>query len=48
MRIYPNGARGSDVILIRVAPTRLEVVSESRGMVGDPKTWLPLAIDFPE
>lgn len=46
-RIYPNGAAGSDVVLIRITPARLEIVSESRGMVGDPKTWLPLAIDFP-
>ncbi len=46
-QIYPNGARGTDVVLIRVTPARLELVSESRGMIGDPKTWLPLAIDFP-
>jgi hypothetical protein len=26
---------------------RLEIVSESRGMIGDPQRWLPLAIDFP-
>jgi general stress protein 26 len=45
--IYPNGARGSDVILIRFMPARLEIVSESRGMVGDSKTWRPLSIDFP-
>jgi general stress protein 26 len=44
---YPGGARGSDVVMIRIDPARLEVVSESRGMRGDPKTWLPLAIDFP-
>lgn len=47
-RIYPNGAGGSDVMLIRVMPIRLEIVSDSRGMVGDPKTWLPVAIDFPK
>ena len=46
--IYPNGPRGGDVVLIRITPARLEIVSESRGMVGDPKTWLPLAIDFPQ
>lgn len=46
-RIYPNGARGNDVVLIRVTPRRLEIVSESRGMVGDPRTWLPVAVDFP-
>ena len=45
--IYPNGARGNDVVLIRFTPSRLEIVSESRGMVGDPKTWRPLSIEFP-
>ena len=47
-QIYKNGARGNDVVLIRFTPARLEIVSESRGMVGDPKTWLPLSIDFPK
>jgi len=47
-QIYKNGARGDDVVLIRVTPSRLEIVSESRGMVGDPKTWLPLSIEFPK
>ncbi len=46
--IYPNGAKGDDFMLIRIAPARLEVVSESRGLVGDAKTWLPLTIDFIE
>ena len=45
--VYPNGARGNDVVLIRLTPSRLEIVSESRGMIGDPKTWLPLSIEFP-
>jgi len=45
--IYPHGPGGSDVMLIRVTPRRLEIVSESRGIVGDPKTWQPRAIDFP-
>ena len=35
-------------MLIRIVPARLEIVSEPRGMIGDPKTWLPLAIDFPK
>jgi general stress protein 26 len=45
--IYPSGPPGTDSVLIRMTPFRLEVVSESRGMTGDPKTWRPLAIDFP-
>ena len=44
--IYPDGAKSNDVMLIRITPARLEIVSESRGMIGDPKTWRPLAIDF--
>jgi len=44
---YPGGAGGDDVILIRLTPSRLEVVSESRGLVPDAKTWLPLAATFP-
>lgn len=46
--IYKGGPDSRDVVLIRVTPQRLEIVSESRGMVGDPKTWLPLAIGFPK
>jgi general stress protein 26 len=45
--IYPSGPLGTDSVLIRMTPSRLEVVSESRGMVGDAKTWRPLAIEFP-
>jgi len=45
--IYPNGAKSNDFMLVRITPARLEIVSESRGMFGDPKTWLPLGIDFP-
>ena len=44
--IYPHGAKGRDFMLIRITPARLEIVSESRGMTGDPKTWLPLTIEF--
>lgn len=46
--IYPNGAKGQDFMLIRITPSRLEIVSESRGLVGDRKTWRPLSIDFPQ
>lgn len=44
---YASGATGNDFMLIRLTPIRLEIVSADRGLVGDPKTWLPLAIDFP-
>lgn len=44
---YASGANGIDVMLIRLTPIRLEIVSVERGFAGDPKTWRPLAIDFP-
>ena len=44
---YPNGPKGPDVVLIRVSPLRLEIVSTDRGMSGDPMTWLPLSVGFP-
>jgi len=45
--IYPKGAANDEFMLIRISPARVEIVSESRGMIGDAKTWLPLAIHFP-
>jgi general stress protein 26 len=47
-QVYKDGPESRDLVLIRVTPIRLEIVSESRGLVGDPKTWLPVAIDFPK
>ncbi len=44
---YPSGAKGDNVVLIRLTPSRMEVVSEARGLTSDPKTWLPLAVTFP-
>ena len=43
---YASGATGNDVMLIRVTPIRLEIVSVERGFAGDPKTWRPFTIDF--
>lgn len=37
----------TDPVLIRLTPSRMEVVSEARGLAPDPKTWLPLAVTFP-
>ncbi len=45
--IYPLGSAAADVVMIRLTPARLEISSESRGMTGDPRTWLPLSIGFP-
>ena len=44
---YASGATGNDVMLIRLTPIRLEIVSVERGFAGDPKTWRPLTIEFP-
>lgn len=45
---YPGGAKGDAVVLIRLTPSRMEVVSETRGLVPDAKSWLPLAATFPK
>jgi PPOX class probable F420-dependent enzyme len=46
--IYTGGRGSDDFLLIRVKPRRLEVVSYKAGLLGDPKTWLPTAIDIPQ
>ncbi len=45
--MYANRNRGDDYVLIRVRPTRLEIVSPSRGMVNDPRTWRPVTLELP-
>jgi len=44
---YKNQNKGDDYVLIRVTPSRLEVVSEKRGIRTDPKTWRPTTIVIP-
>ena len=41
---YPDRARG--YLLIAVTPEKLEVISEKRGISGDPKNWKPPAVEF--
>lgn len=41
---YPAGRE--DYLLIVITPERLEVVSEGRGVVGDPETWRPPTVVF--
>jgi general stress protein 26 len=43
---YPN--RDKDYLLIKVVPTRLEVVDTKKGIVGDPKNWRPPTVLFPK
>jgi general stress protein 26 len=44
---YAAGPSGNDFLLIRLDPTRLEIVSVARGFAPDAKSWLPIAITFP-
>lgn len=44
--LYKDKFRGDDYTLIRVRPVRLEIVSFSDGLAGDPRTWLPLTVEF--
>jgi len=31
-----------------VKPRRFEIVSQNHGLINDPKTWRPVAIEFAE
>lgn len=44
---YKDQYRGPDFVLLRVRPSRLEIVSESHGLLNDPKTWRPVVLEFP-
>lgn len=44
---YKDGPHGEGYLLIRVRPTRLEVVSPRHGLVNDPTTWRPILVDMP-
>ena len=43
---FTGGPGGEDYVLIRVRPTRLEVVSPGRGLAPDPSTWRPIMVDM--
>jgi general stress protein 26 len=45
--LYKDQNRGEDYQLLRVKPSRLEVVSVRRGIRNDPKTWRPVTLDVP-
>jgi general stress protein 26 len=44
--LYRDRNHGDDYLLIRVTPIHMEVVSYAKGMIGDPKTWRPVMLDF--
>ena len=43
---YKDRNTGDDYVLIRIVPTRLEVVSEALGMRNDPETWRPVILEL--
>jgi general stress protein 26 len=44
---YRDRNRGEDYVLIEVTPVRLEIVSYAHGLLNDPASWRPLAVEFP-
>jgi general stress protein 26 len=45
--LYKNEWRGSDYLLIKIKPSRVEVVSTRRGINTDPVTWRPASVELP-
>lgn len=43
---YQGGPRGRNVVLLRVVPSRLEIVSPARGFDTDPETWRPYTLEL--
>jgi general stress protein 26 len=44
---YKDRNHGDDYQLIRVVPNRVEVVSYPHGVLNDPQTWRPQAVELP-
>jgi general stress protein 26 len=44
---YKNDGAGDDYVLIKITPSRLEIVADSLGMKSDPVTWRPVTITLP-
>ena len=43
---YKDKNRGDDYLLIRVKPSRVEIVSFSHGLAADPMSWRPVVLDL--
>jgi general stress protein 26 len=43
---YDDENRGSDYLLIRLKPSRLEILSPAQGLDNDPRTWLPPSLEL--
>ncbi len=44
---YKDRFRGPDFVLLKFVPRRLEIVSQTHGLVNDPRNWRPVTLDFP-
>ena len=47
LAFYKDKNRGDDYLLIRVIPSRVEIVSGAHGIANDPRTWRPVSVDLP-
>ena len=43
---YDDENRGKDYVLIRLKPSRIEVLSPAHGLGNDPRTWLPPSLEL--
>ena len=43
---YPGGPGGTDTVLFRIKPSRLEIVSPAAGINNDPRTWRAVTLDL--
>jgi general stress protein 26 len=43
---YDDRNRGDDYTLIKVTPSRLEIVSLAHNIINDPVTWRPVIVDL--
>ena len=46
-KLYKDEYRGADYLLIKVVPSRLEIVSVARGINNDTVTWRPTIVNLP-
>lgn len=45
--LYKGGPRGDGYLLVRIRPSRLEIVSQRHGLMNDPSSWRPVIILLP-
>ena len=47
LAFYKDKNRGDDYLLVRVVPSRVEIVSGAHGIANDPQTWRPVSVELP-